>query len=298
MLGDASTSVAFPRSSTFPRTFPNTLRAAHSAGAGPAPNSSIVFGLNPGARIASSSNALWCAPNVIGRRVTAYAAASSGPYASAASGGAAGFFFFPFSVLATSRPPTPSLSLLSLRTGSRAPHSTPSPSSNSSLDSSAFAPDGDSPAVCDLFFIHALTLLSSASTEGFKPRDIVFSSSRRVRPFCLICLCVAPVSLTATRIARSKRSGNSITPLFLADRACTAAIRSSLSVSESRPTASSHAFMAAGSSGDVVSLTSSSPRVDALTSSSPRVVASSLASPPAEELSGRTRVAAFASSPI
>ena len=102
MLGDASTSVALPAPAPpTPKPPPKTSRAAHSAGAGPAPNSSSVFGSNAGHRSRSSRNTRLCAPKVMGRRATAYAAASKGPYVAA--DGALLSFAFPLWSLDLSR---------------------------------------------------------------------------------------------------------------------------------------------------------------------------------------------------
>mmetsp|Transcript_6839 Transcript_6839/g.25844 ORF Transcript_6839/g.25844 Transcript_6839/m.25844 type:complete len:324 (+) Transcript_6839:1034-2005(+) len=134
--GLASTSVALDTRSPeekppTPKDCLNTSRAAHSEGAGPAPKSKSVFGTNSGHRSRSSSSARRCAPYVMGRRATAYAAASRGPYVAAPGRSFRGVFFsfslsFPFAKLARAAAfcAKPSITALCFFWERATPHST------------------------------------------------------------------------------------------------------------------------------------------------------------------------------
>ena len=294
MLGEASTSVALPADAPppTPKAPPKTSRAAHSAGAGPAPNSRSVFGSSEGQRSRSSRNTRLCAPKVMGRRATAYAAASKGPYVAAptssflSANGAPFSFALPLRSLDLSRVAAfsarPSMTLACFFGDSRTPHSTSRmrfADCGPSVPSIPPNPSGSSASGSRCFLSQDFTDASSPPSPSppsreMTPRDTALSASSRLRPFAFTCRCVAPVSRTATRTAFCSVSGSSTMPSERVESRWTPSRNASPSRAVSKETRSSRERKAAGSTGGA-SWSSPSKNACTLRSSTTAVSASS-----------------------
>ena len=293
MLGEASTSVALPADAPppTPKAPPKTSRAAHSAGAGPRRTPS-VFGSSEGQRSRSSRNTRLCAPKVMGRRATAYAAASKGPYVAAptssflSANGAPFSFALPLRSLDLSRVAAfsarPSMTLACFFGDSRTPHlHVPHAVCRLRAERTVHPaePERVIPSGSRCFLSQDFTDASSPPSPSppsreMTPRDTALSASSRLRPFAFTCRCVAPVSRTATRTAFCSVSGSSTMPSERVESRWTPSRNASPSRAVSKETRSSRERKAAGSTGGA-SWSSPSKNACTLRSSTTAVSASS-----------------------